>query len=208
MPADLLTGTIVAYGLFGLFASAILYANFPAQFENPGKRAPDVNSSTYLKVALELFSAMIVTGGVVTLRYSGIDFEATELMHWYGYNNVCVVFDDPPASYVCPVYWVMIAYFATRYCIADTARVYSLASASTRMRTAAYIVNCAFVFVACFFAVCLGVGPKGGRARAREARGGASSGRGWRGGGARARARARRIWRAGAAVLTHALLAH
>jgi hypothetical protein len=34
-----------------------------------------------------------------------VDFDNNPLIEWYGYNNICIVFDTPPASYICPVFW-------------------------------------------------------------------------------------------------------
>ncbi|KAJ1628254.1 hypothetical protein T492DRAFT_1019252, partial [Pavlovales sp. CCMP2436] len=156
---NLVLGTAVAYAMFVVLQGLILLTNFTTDFTKPGNKLPDPNPVVYLRAALQSFVAMILTGGVVTVAYSGIVWDETVLMKWYGYNNICVVFDDPPASYICPVYWVAVAYFAGRYCIADTARVYRLTSVGSGLRAAVYAVNTAFALVALFFAVCLGIGP-------------------------------------------------
>jgi len=49
----------------------------------------------YLMFALE-----IVVGKFLTTYYSDVDLEHNMIKDIYGYNNACVYFDDPPATYV------------------------------------------------------------------------------------------------------------
>ena len=46
--------------------------------------------------------------------------EHTALIEWFGYNNVCIVFDTPPSTYVCPMYWFVVGYLAVRFAVEDT----------------------------------------------------------------------------------------
>lgn len=51
------------------------------------------------------FWVIVITGIAITRLYSGIDLENTLLMEVFGYNNICVYFDYPPATYILPLLW-------------------------------------------------------------------------------------------------------
>lgn len=51
------------------------------------------------------FTMVIVVGIVLTRAFGNVDMEATLLKRMYGYNNVCVYFDFPPATFVLPLLW-------------------------------------------------------------------------------------------------------
>lgn len=53
------------------------------------------------------FWVVVGTGIVLTRRFSGLDLSDTLLVQVFGYNNICVYFDYPPANYVLPGLWAI-----------------------------------------------------------------------------------------------------
>ena len=51
------------------------------------------------------FWLTVVVGMVITTFFADIDFGDTLLTEVFGYNNICVYFDFPPATYVLPSLW-------------------------------------------------------------------------------------------------------
>jgi hypothetical protein len=80
-------------------------------------------------------------------------------MSWYGYNNVCIAFDTPPATYVMPTFWFFVGYYAVRYAITDSRRVWRLPEASFLCKLISQIADILFIFVAAIFSVCLAIKP-------------------------------------------------
>jgi hypothetical protein len=52
------------------------------------------------------FWVLVLTGALLTKRYHP-DLSQTLLRRVFGYNNVCVYFDFPPATYVLPFLWAV-----------------------------------------------------------------------------------------------------
>jgi hypothetical protein len=150
----ILTGII----LFLVLESAILYFTFKPWFHNPNLPSP--LPERYFHAAIYSFVAMVVTGGILTLAFSGTNLKTTPLMAYYGYNNVCVVFDSPPSTYICPVYWFFVAYLIVRYAVEDTKRLLQLTTIGSGEKAAAYGINVVLVLVAAFFSLCLAIRPE------------------------------------------------
>ena len=114
---SIISGILVGYTLMFLFMTAIVIMNFYPWIKDLTRKilpAPEL----YFQAAIHSFVAMIVTGGIITIAWANIDYEHTTLMEWYGYNNVCLVFDEPPAKYVMPTFWFFKEYFVVRYATA------------------------------------------------------------------------------------------
>lgn len=151
-------GILVAIGLFLVLQPLVLYLTFKPWFHNPN--APLPSPERFFHAAIYSFGAMIVTGAILTVFFSGVDMANTPLMRFWGYNNVCVVFDSPPATYICPVYWFFIGYLLVRYAVEDTKRLLALSSSSSTEKRVGYALNVALVLVAAFFSLCLAIRPE------------------------------------------------
>ena len=97
---------------------------------------------------------MVLTAAILTITFSGVDIAHSPLVSRFGFNNVCVFFDFPPANYICPVYWFFIAYLVGRYAVEDTKRLMRLGNISAGQEALCYGVNVFLVMsVALFFLV-------------------------------------------------------
>ena len=157
-PAPDLAGILTGTALFLVLESAILYLTFKPWFHDPNLPSP--LPERYFHAAIYSFVAMVVTGGILTLLFSGTDLKTTPLMAYYGYNNVCVVFDSPPSTYICPVYWFFVAYLIVRYAVEDTKRLLQINTIGSGEKAAAYGLNVGLVLVAAFFSLCLAIRPE------------------------------------------------
>jgi hypothetical protein len=157
-PVSRIGGILIAIGLFLVLEPLVLYLTFRRWFHNPN--APLPSPERFFHAAIYSFGAMIVTGAILTRFCSGVDMANTPIMRFWGYNNVCVVFDSPPSTYICPVYWFFIGYLLVRYAVEDTKRLLSLGSSSVTEKRVGYAVNVALVLVAAFFSLCLAIRPE------------------------------------------------
>ena len=71
------------------------------------------------------FVLLVVTGMVLTKAFAHVDMQTTLLVRMYGYNNVCVWFDFPPATYVLPILWVVTLAFFLAFSFASSMRLQS-----------------------------------------------------------------------------------
>ncbi len=157
-PVSRVTGILVAIGMFLVLEPLVLYLTFRRWFHNPN--APLPSPERFFHAAIYSFGAMIVTGSILTRFFSGINMAETPIMRFWGYNNICVVFDSPPSTYICPVYWFFIGYLLVRYAIEDTKRLMTLGTSSVTEKRLGYAINVALVLVAAFFSLCLAIRPE------------------------------------------------
>src|SRR5262249_20203987 len=152
--AGLMTGIL----LFLLTESAILYGTFKTWFRDPNHpTAP--SPERYFHAAIFSFLAMVFTGAILTFGFSRIDLAQGPLMSYFGYNNVCVVFDNPPSTYICPVYWFFVAYLIGRYAVEDTKRFMQLRNIGSGQRALYYGVNVTLVISVALFFITLTINP-------------------------------------------------
>jgi hypothetical protein len=151
-------GIIAAVALFFLLEPAVIYLNFKPWFLNPNHPTPP-QPERYFKASIHSFLAMIATGAILTTFFSGLDYSHTPLIDWYGYNNICIVFDTKPSTYISPVYWFFVGYLLVRYAIEDTRRVVQLPHIGPMLKAISYAANVILVLVAAFFSLCLAIGP-------------------------------------------------
>jgi hypothetical protein len=157
-PVSRVVGILVAIGMFLVLEPLVLYLTFKRWFHHPN--APMPSPERFFHAAIYSFGAMIVTGSILTRFFSGVDMSNTPISRFWGYNNICVVFDSPPSTYICPVYWFFIGYLLVRYAIEDTKRLVALSSTSVIEKRLGYSVNVALVLVAAFFSLCLAIRPE------------------------------------------------
>lgn len=151
-------GLLAGIALFLLTETAVLYLAFSTWFRNPNHPAPP-SPERYFQAAVYSFVAMVITGGILTYFFSGIDLAHTPLTAFYGYNNVCVVFDNPPATYICPVFWFFVAYLIGRYAVEDTKRLMRLTGIGSGVKSVSYLLNILLVMSVAFFFVTLSINP-------------------------------------------------
>jgi hypothetical protein len=151
-------GLIIGLLLFLLFETAVMYGNFRTWFRNPN-HPESPSPERFFHGAVYSFVAMVVTGVILTLAFSGADLSHSALIPFYGYNNVCVFFDYPPSTYVCPVYWFFVAYLVGRYAVEDTKRLMQLTNIGHSQKALFYAVNVLLVMSVAFFFVTLSINP-------------------------------------------------
>jgi hypothetical protein len=145
----LLTGIL----LFLLTEPALLYGTFKIWFRNPNHPTPPA-PERYFHAAVFSIVAMVFTAAILTFTFSGVDVAHSPLVSRFGFNNVCVLFDFPPSTYICPVYWFFVAYFIGRYAVEDTKRLMRLESIGAGQKALCYSVNVFLVMsVALFFLI-------------------------------------------------------
>jgi len=64
------------------------------------------------------FWVIVVTGVTLTKVFGRIDLDDTLLTKVFGYNNICVYFDYPPATYILPLLWAITLVFLLGYIVA------------------------------------------------------------------------------------------
>ena len=155
---SMIGGILVGYALMLLFLAAIVTINFYPWIKDMGRKVPPA-PEVYFQAAIHVFVAMIITGAIVTIGWANIDYEHTALMDWYGYNNVCLVFDEPPSKYVMPTFWFLTGYFVVRYAVSDSQRIWQIRHISYEVKVFSQIADILLILVSGFFSVCLSVGP-------------------------------------------------
>jgi hypothetical protein len=152
--AGLMTGIL----LFLLTEPAILYGTFKTWFRDPNHPTPP-SPERFFHAAVFSFFAMVFTGAVLTFTFSGVDVGDSPLVSYYGFNNVCVVFDFPPSTYICPVYWFFVAYLIGRYAVEDTKRLMRLGNIGVGQKALCYGVNVILVMSVALFFITLSISP-------------------------------------------------
>lgn len=159
---DNIGGIVVGWMLFLILEPLVIWVNFSPWVINPARR-PRPTPEKYLHACVHSFVAMVVTGGILFGAFSEARFhkESTALVQWFGYNNVCIVFDSPPSTYVCPIFWFAVGYLAVRFAHEDIVqRINPMTHISPRTKTLAKLANLAFALVAAFFSLCLAIRPE------------------------------------------------
>jgi hypothetical protein len=64
------------------------------------------------------FWVVVLTGYALTRAFGHVDPDHTLLTEVFGYNNICVYFDHPPATYVLPLLWAVTLVFLLGYMLA------------------------------------------------------------------------------------------
>jgi hypothetical protein len=157
-----LAGIALGWVMFLVLEPLVIWVNFAPWIVNPARR-PRPTPERYLHACVHSFVAMVVTGGVLFAGFSDLRHhkETTALVKWFGYNNVCIVFDSPPSTYVCPIFWFAVGYLAVRFAHEDTAqRIAPMTHVSEAHKTLAKLANTAFAMVAAFFSLCLAIRPE------------------------------------------------
>ncbi len=157
--SELTVGILTGLAMCAVLETAVLYHNFKPWFKKP-HLTPSPSPERFMAASIHSFIAMVITGAVLTYTFSRLDFEHNPINDFYGYNNVCILFDTAPSTYVSPIFWFFVAYLIVRYAVEDTKRLMQMKHLSVSLRRASYGANVALVVVAAAFSVCLAVGPE------------------------------------------------
>tara|TARA_R110002126_G_scaffold164211_3_gene312085 strand:- start:4896 stop:5705 length:810 start_codon:yes stop_codon:yes gene_type:complete len=157
--SELTAGILTGFALFAVLETAVLYCNFRPWFKNP-TLSPGPSPERYLGASIHSFVAMVITGGILTLVFSHLDFENNPINEQYGYNNICILFDSAPATYISPIFWFFVAYLIVRFAVEDTKRLVQMQHISRGLKSASYASNVFLVTVAAAFSLCLAVAPE------------------------------------------------
>ena len=109
------------------------------------------------------FWVLVIIGSWLTLYHSDVDFQNNPLMHMFGYNNICILFDTYPATYVLPSIWVISFLLLVLYIITSWIRVYQkylLATVSNRSFTLFTISTTVEFMSLCLFTTVFSVTPE------------------------------------------------
>lgn len=97
----------------------------------------------YLQAAAEvLFFGIVVSHGI-TLTANRRKFEDNPLKDTFGYNNLCVAWDFPPANFVAAPIYALYVYLNLRYVVLDSLRA-RLSAKGAQRRQVAYVTNASF----------------------------------------------------------------
>jgi hypothetical protein len=71
-------------------------------------------------IGYSMFWVVVIVGYLLTTQVAKIDLDDTLLTKVFGYNNICVFFDYPPATFVLPLVWglclvAMLGYVLTHH---------------------------------------------------------------------------------------------
>lgn len=156
---DLTAGILTGLTLCAVLQSAVLYQNFKPWFKEPNLK-PLPSPRHFLGASMHSFFAMVVTCAVLTFTFSRLDFDHNPIIDYWGYNNVCILFDTAPSTYVAPIFWFFVAYLIVRFAVEDTKRLMQMKHLSLSLRRTSYGANVFLVAVAASFSLCLAIPPQ------------------------------------------------
>ena len=84
----------------------------------------EINPEGVRLYAYLCFWLLVIIGAWLTIKYSNVDFQNNPLFHMFGYNNICILFDAYPSTYVIQSIWVINYLLLTCYIITSWLRIY------------------------------------------------------------------------------------
>eukprot|EP01038_Epipyxis_sp_PR26KG_P012242 gene12242-16407_t len=112
-----------------------------------------ISAEKYFRTGVLVFICTIITGAIVTYKFSNVDYDHNPLIKWYGYNNVCIVFDTPPATYVMPVCFALTGFFMVLYAVEDYKRIWRLPHLTSICKICSQVTDVLVAFVGLFLSV-------------------------------------------------------
>lgn len=100
----------------------------PALFMVLKANREEIYPEHFLKAGGETLAMLFLVCGIITAIFNPDSFSDNPLMDRLGYNNLCVVFDTAPATYVAQGFYVACAYLCIRYTWTDYERTMLIAS--------------------------------------------------------------------------------
>lgn len=157
--AKYVPGIILGYALCACSTFFIILYNFSDFLVNPSSNII-ITPERYLQAGILIFVSMIITGFILTVGWSDVDYSDNPLITYYGYNNVCLFFDTAPSKYIMPVFGSLIAYFLVTYAVEDTKRSWRLPYLSRNVKIFSQFANFLFIFAACQLPVSFAIPPE------------------------------------------------
>ena len=108
------------------------------------------------------FWLMVGIGAWLTFGHSHADFEHNPIMNRFGYNNICILFDSYPSTYVLPSIWSIGLILLASYVLTSWIRVYQQYAFDQISRRNFMLFSASSLFeVLCFvvFTTVFSVGP-------------------------------------------------
>jgi len=149
-------GVPIGFAFMYVWNGAAIWWKLGAYFVNPNSKEPE--PIKYLQVTMLSLVGLIVNGIMVTLLFADIP-AVTPLDRWYGYKNICVVFDYYPSTFVMPTNFSFVSMFAVQFALRDVKRILNSPTLSPWMKQSGRVLNIIFVFIVAFFSTCLAIGP-------------------------------------------------
>ena len=94
------------------------------------------------------FWVVVLVGMVLTKAFANIDLNETLLVEVFGYNNICVYFDFPPATYVLPFLWAVTLVLLLLYVAAHWLQMSAQVQQGTLSRKLYGLLSCLKLFEA------------------------------------------------------------
>ena len=123
-------------------AAGASYRVFRQEF---AARLSVIRPEEYLQAAAEVLFLGIVVSHAITLSTNRQKFDDNPLKDTFGYNNLCVAWDYPPANFVAAPIYALYVYLNLRYVVLDSLRA-RLSAKDARRRQVTYVTNVGFGF--------------------------------------------------------------
>jgi len=149
---------LLGFAMLLVLDGGLLWNNFGPWLKDPNlKETP--SPGRFLRFGMSAFVVQIIIGGVLTIFFSDVDFENSPLIKWFGYNNVCIVFDYRPSLYLMPTCYSIVCCSLVKFCIEDTKRVMA-AQVTKAVKIYGYVTNGLFAFSVAWFSTIFAIGPE------------------------------------------------
>jgi len=161
MPTPTL-GPGVALGLLMLMISVLCngWFHFSTYLKNPTLEYWNtLPPALFLRVIMINFMCLNITGFVLTYFFSGVDWKNNVMIEWYGYNNICILYDFPPATYVLPIFWIFTAGGYLVYAGKSTMRARADEDLPAWAKILTHVLNLGGIFVIFGFSLIYAVHP-------------------------------------------------
>mmetsp|Transcript_19568 Transcript_19568/g.26860 ORF Transcript_19568/g.26860 Transcript_19568/m.26860 type:complete len:827 (+) Transcript_19568:134-2614(+) len=153
-------GIIVGYVIYFSLLTIIVTCKFSNSLKNPNKSTQTISPEDYFQTAVLSLCSMIITGIILTSVWSHVNYHDNPLIQFYGYNNICIVFDTSPSTFVMPVCWFFTGFFLVCYAVADSKRIWRLPKLSKFCRVVSQMVDILLIFVASFGSLFVSIQPE------------------------------------------------
>jgi len=100
-----------------------------------------------------LFFLLILICMILTALFADIP-EETEITRMFGYNNICVYLDYPPAAHIAPTLWIFFLMPTMAYAFTWLARLESRIEATSFLSRALHILTACELFAFAHFVQC------------------------------------------------------
>jgi hypothetical protein len=156
----LLPGVIIGFFMLTISVLCNGWFHFSTYLKNPTREYWDTLPPVlFLRVIMINFMCLNLTGFVLTYFFSGVDWNNNVMIEWYGYNNICILYDFPPATYVLPVFWLFTAGGYVIYAGKSTMRTMADPDLPAWSRRLTHLLNVGGIFVMFGFSLIYAIHP-------------------------------------------------